>query len=172
MTLRERVARFFGLQVPPPPCVTSLRWYSEELSAAATDLRAIALRAVVLEQRASELGDEFEAWQRRLERAQYHPDPGVPVVAARIVGRVEGQLQVTRRELAVCLEEEIALRTTLIDRRRHWLRLIEENQALGLNVSSALLHIDLSRPEPPAPEPNDDPEREFVARLIDGAPVH
>lgn len=163
-----RLARTLGVNLAEPVSLVALRRFSDELTAAAAALRATAQRAVLLQLRTEELVGEGQSWERRLERARRTGDPELIEAAARMAGRVLGQLEVAREELAVCLADEAELHAVLVEERRRWMRLVEEADRMGLNTSGCLLHLDLTRPPPPADAGlPDDEEREFVARLID-----
>lgn len=172
MGLLQDVIRALGFEAVEPPAIRAIRRFGEQLAQASTELRSTARRAVLLQQRADLLDGERMAWERRVSVARLSGDFDLMAAAAKMAGRVEGQLLAARTELDECLGEEIELRRELLRQRAHWLGLVESAERLGLDVSGCLLTIDLSRPEPPPDPSESDGEREFVARLIDRAEVN
>ena len=145
----------------------------DQLTEHASRLRTVAARARLLGEQTSTLEYELRAWERRVGRARRAGDPELLEAAAKMAGRVGGQLDAARHELAARLDDEIAIREVLLEQRCHWLRMLDDAQRLGLDVSGCVTTIDLSVPPPPDSDGlPDDEEREFVARVIDGMAVH
>lgn len=158
---------------PEPESVRLLKVFAEQLNQKATRYRAVAARAVLLEQRISQLETDSATWEQRAENAAQRGIPELTVDVTRICGRIEGQLQETRGELAVMQADEIHLRKLLSDSRHEFAKQLEGARELGHDVSGCLLYIDLTRPECPADEELlADDGRDFVARVIDGPGVH
>lgn len=151
----------------------ALREFAEQLDDVAGQLRSVAARGRVLSGQAAELRAEAKRWEERLARARAFGDEELMVAAARMSGRVEGQARAAERELADCLAAEGRLRGALSEHRRAFARMLDLAQSLGLDVSNCMLHIDLTLPPPDTPpEPGEDEEREFLARVVDGLNVH
>ena len=155
-----------------PDSVRELRRMAELLNDNGRRFRETASRVALLEQRVSILETEGKGWADRVSSTDSW-DPALAREAARILGNVEGQLQAARAELLVQRTEETELRKTLTVGRKRFADLFEQTKALGHDVSSCLLYIDLSRPECPADETLlADDDRSFVARVIDRAGLH
>lgn len=153
--------------------MTALRNFATELAHGATELRALAMRAVIMQARVEALQVEAQAWELRLARAHRLGNQDLMIGAAKMCGRVAGELDAARRELVTKLDDEIALRWVLVEQRRKWMMLAEKAETNGLDISTCLLHIDLSRPEPPDDiGMHIDEEREWIARVIDRAPAN
>jgi hypothetical protein len=169
--LLTAVARALTAPKPQPESVRHLRRLAEQLNEKATRFRTVAGRAVLLEQRIGFLETDWKSWERRAKGARSNPD--LAADAARCLGRVEGQLQEARAELATLHSDEAHLRNLLSSGRSEFAQLIEQARGLGHDVSECLLYVDLTRPECPADEEllADDGDR-FVARVIDSTVVH
>lgn len=167
--LRALFAALFGTVTgPEPESVGHLRTLGAQLTEAATALRVTAQRARLLSERVDYLRAESAAWERRIERAWESEDGELIIAAAKMAGRVQGELEAARVELDEKLAAEISMREMLITERSNWFRLLEEAQRLGHDVSGCMTTIDLSRPPPPDDDGlPDDEEREFVGRIID-----
>lgn len=159
-------------QKPEPVSVSALREFAVQLDGAAGELRTVAARARLLDRRARELREEAQHWEARLQRARAFGDDELMVAAARMAGRTQGQFQAAEAELTDCLDAEAALRAGLSEERRRFHRMLEQARGIGLDVSDCLLHIDLTAPPPDDLDLDEDEEREFVARVIDGLHVH
>lgn len=157
---------------PEPESVRQVRRLADQLNEKASRFRAVSARAVLLEQRIGFLETDWKTWDRRVRDVARNP--ALLASAARCIGRVEGQLQETRGELAMLQADEVALRALLTTGRDDFSRLIDRLRALGHDVSNCLLYVDLTRPECPADEDllADDADREFIGRVIDAAGVH
>jgi hypothetical protein len=169
--LRWLIARLLTeLRPPESERVALVRRLGEQLSDGAGKLRETALRARTLSARVDFLSAQVAAWERRIDRASKISDPNVMVAAAKMAGRVGGQLEAARAELADKLDAEFALREILIENRKHFFRLATNLERDGYDASSCMTTIDLSRP-PPTDDDGlpDDEEADFVAQLIDRA---
>jgi chromosome segregation ATPase len=155
-----------------PEGLRHVKRLADQLNEKATQFRDVSSRVVLLEQRIGFLETDWKTWERRMRGAAH--EPSLLASVARCLGRVEGQLQEARAEVATLQAEEMALRSLLTHGREEFARLLRRARALGYDVSSCLLYIDLTRPECPADDEllADDADRDFVARVIDGAGVH
>lgn len=175
MVVLRRLFAKFGYeprQRREPESIRQLRRMAEQLNEKASRFRTVSSRAVLLEQRIAVLETDSVAWERRAEKVTETCDPELAANAARICGRLEGQLQETRAELAVLQNDEAFLRDLLTRERKAFAEHLDLARQLGHDVSGCLLYIDLTRPEQVADIEIDDEERSFVARVIDGAGVH
>ncbi len=157
-------------QALEPESVRHLKRLAEQLNEKAGRFRTVAARAVLLEQRIEFLEVDSRAWERRARAAQ----PELAADAARICGRLEGQLQESRAELATLHADEAHLRNLLTSERARFAALLSQARQLGHDVNGCLLYVDLTRPERPVDETllADDADREFVARVIDQRGIH
>jgi hypothetical protein len=127
----------------------------------------------MLSQRIEVLGTESDQWELRAQSQAVQRDPDLARDVARICGRIEGKLDSARSERVLLELEERLLRDMLVYERRRFMELLEDAQALGVDVSRCLLTIDLTRPEPPAdPATIPEDEADFVARVVDSRAVH
>lgn len=154
-----------------PESVRHLKRLAEQLNEKATQFRTVAGRAALLEQRIEFLEVDSRTWEKRAAAVRGRAD--LAQEAARICGRLEGQLQEARAELATLAADEAALRNLLTDGRRSFADLVERARRQGYKVDDCLLYIDLSRPDCPADDALlADEDRAFVGRVIDAAGVH
>ncbi len=149
-----------------------LRRFAEQLNEKASRFQAVAGRAALLEQRIGFLEVDLRTWEERSRLVRSRGRPELLVDVARICGRLEGQLQEARAELAIVTSDETHLRNLLTAERKRFADQLEQARALGHDVSSCLLYIDLSRPPVPADLALADDDRDFVARVIDSAVIH
>lgn len=154
---------------PEPESVRHLKRLAELLNDKAARFRTVAARAVMLEQRIEFLETDSKAWERRARQAQ----PELAADAARICGRLEGQLQESRAELGTLRADEAHLRNLLAAERNRFAALLGEARELGHDVNGCLLYVDLTRPECPSDDTLlADDGRDFVARVIDQRGIH
>lgn len=164
--LLSKVAR--ALAEPEHEAVRHLRELARRLNECAARFRDVATRAAILRERVAVLAGELTAWQRR--EAAARDDVRFAVEAARICGRLEGQLQESSVELGQLEAEEASLRALLTRQRADFVRMLEWARKLSLDVSECLLYIDLSAPERVADvSVLADDDRDFVARVIDAS---
>ncbi len=155
-----------------PESVRLLKRMAEQLNDNARRFREAAGAVVMLEQRVGFLETERTGWAERV-RSAAERDPELATEAARLYGRIEGQLTATHGELRLKRLDERELRHTLTTFRKRFADAFEELRDLGHDVSECLLYIDLSRPDCPADETLlADEDRAFVARVIDGPGLH
>lgn len=169
--LRRLIAALNQLfSAPEPESVALTRRVGEQLSHCAGTLRETAARARTLSARIEYLTAESAAWERRLRRARQLGDEKLLEAAAKMCGRVSGELAQASAELKEKLDDEMAMRERLIQYRKRFFGLANEIERMGHDASSCMTTIDLSRP-PPTDDDGlpDDEERDFVARLIDQA---
>ncbi len=153
-----------------PESVRHLKRLAEQLNDKATRFRAVASRAVLLEQRIGFLETESKTWEQRAAAVR---GTAIASDVARICGRMEGQLDEAQAELRALQADETHLRSLLTSGRRSFAEGVEHARSAGYDVSSCLLYVDLTRPECPADETLlGDDDRRFVARVIDGGLVH
>lgn len=172
----SRLLGFLGYERKRPPApperLRLLRRWSEQLNEKAGRYRDLASRLVLTEQRLEQLDTDLRTWQRR-SRAVAGTD--LATDAARIVGRLEGQLQELRADHATLARDEQHLRALLTDQRAAFAEQLELCRELGDDVSSCLLYIDLTKPEA-VPDlellADDERDRDFVGRVIDASGVH
>lgn len=156
-----------------PERIRLLKQWAEQLNALATRFRTAAERSVLLEQRIDQLEGDSVRWERRAAARAAARDPELAADVARICGRIEGQLQESRAELANLLADEKHLRALLTEQRQPFVEQLERCRAFGDDVSGCLLYIDLTRPDRVADlELLADDGRDFVARVIDADGVH
>lgn len=156
-----------------PESVRLVKRLAEQLNEKATRFRTVAGRAAMLEQRVGFLETDLKTWERRARAVRERRQLELLLDAERICGRIEGQLQEARAELAVLAADETHLRGLLTDERRRFADLLRETRELGHDVSECLLYVDLIRPEPLADLALcADDDREFVARVIDSSGLH
>jgi chromosome segregation ATPase len=154
-----------------PESVWHLKRLAEQLNEKAARFRTAAARAALLEQRIEFLETDSKTWERKAVAVRGRPELVSEV--ERICGRLEGQLQEARAELATLCADEAHLRNLLTDGRRSFADLVEQARRHGHKVDDCLLYIDLSRPDVPADDTLlADDDRVFVARIIDAAGVH
>ena len=155
-----------------PESVRLLKRMAEQLNDAARRFREAAGRAALLEQRVGFLETEEAGWRDRV-RSAAERDPELATDAARIFGRVEGQLVAARAELRTHELEERELGLTLTTYRKRFADELERVRGLGHDVSGCLLYVDLSRPGCAADETLlADDDRDFIARVIDSPGLH
>jgi hypothetical protein len=156
-----------------PEVARYLQRLAEQLNDKAARFRTVVSRAVLLEQRIERLERDSRVWEMRSAAPAALRDPELAADVARICGRMEGQLQEARAELVLLHADELHLRSLLTDGRAKFAVLHERARALGFDVSSCLLYIDLTRPEQVADETLlTDDGSDFVARVVDAGGVH
>ncbi len=168
--LRRLVRLALGVSLWEPASIRGLKRLAEQLNDKASRFRTVAARAVLLEQRIELLEVDSRAWEARAKAVH---DAGLSSEVARVCGRLEGQLQAARTELAALHTDEAHLRSLLTDGRRAFAELVDQARSLGHDVSGCLLYVDLTRPECPADDSLlADEDRAFVARVIDSQVIH
>ena len=156
-----------------PECVRLVRQHAALLNEKATRFRTVSGRIVLLQQRIEQIETDSRTWERRAEVIRGRGDPELVADAERICGRLDGQLQESRAELATLESDEAHLRAILTDGRARFADLIGQCRELGLDVSECLLYIDLTRPDRVADtDLLADDEADFLGRVIDGSRVH
>jgi septal ring factor EnvC (AmiA/AmiB activator) len=156
-----------------PERIQLLKRWAEQLNEKATRFRTVAERSVLLEQRIDQLDGDLMRWEKRAVARLATRDPELAADVARICGRIEGQLQESRAELANLHADENHLRTLLTDQRRSFAEQLELCRGLGDDVNGCLLYIDLTRPDRVADlDLLADDELDFVARVIDADGIH
>lgn len=159
-------------KAPEPESVRHLKRLAEQLNEKAGRFRTVAARAVMLEQRIEFLEVDSRTWEQHARAAMGRPE--LHAEASRVCGRIEGQLQEARAELATLHADEAHLRNLLTTERGRFSALLGQARQLGHDVNGCLLCVDLTRPACPADETllADDADREFVARVIDQSGIH
>lgn len=154
-----------------PESVRRLKRLAEQLNEKAARFRTVAGRAVLIDQRIEFLEADLRTWAKRAEAVA--AKPLLMIEVARVCGRLEGQLQEARAEIATLMADEAHLRNLLTSGRRDFAVMLAEVRGWGHDVSECLLYVDLTRPERVADtDLLADDDREFVARVIDQSGIH